>query len=236
MVYALSLDFDLDRLFDILVWAPEEVARDLSAALGQKLQAPRSVELAEPVRVGVRARLGPPKRGLQDTFVPLICHEVLPPSEPTLSGLADPLTVVITRQEVEAADVTSTLDVLNGWIRGSNRPVELSGQLMLAIDGYDDDARELWQIPEVRCYIYELDQRFPYWFFFANPHSDTLKVVAFCLTRTTSVRPGLTQIDPSSMGAFLARHFEALNVLCEKWNLPDSRNQELCEAVLQSLS
>jgi hypothetical protein len=37
---------------------------------------------------------------------------------------------------------------LNGTVR--NRT---SGVVHLAIDGFDDDPRELWQVPEVRAYI-----------------------------------------------------------------------------------
>jgi hypothetical protein len=49
-------------------------------------------------------------------------------------------------------------DTLNGALKHLNTTVRTgtTGDIHLAIDGYDDDPRELWQIPEVKDYIRRL--------------------------------------------------------------------------------
>lgn len=49
--------------------------------------------------------------------------------------------------------------------------VELEGHFIpsLTISGYDDDSRELFEIPEVCRYLRGLDHEWPFWFFFLIP-------------------------------------------------------------------
>lgn len=39
-------------------------------------------------------------------------------------------------------------------------------RISISFEGYNEDNRELDEIPEVRDFIYELDDKFPYWLFF----------------------------------------------------------------------
>ena len=51
----------------------------------------------------------------------------------------------------------------------------------LAFAGYDEDARELYEIDEVRSFVLKLDEGFPYWFFFMSKSGGGLAVLAYCL-------------------------------------------------------
>lgn len=49
--------------------------------------------------------------------------------------------------------LANVLKHLNGTVRTSTRA---DARIHLALDGYDDDSRELWEIPEVKNYIRRL--------------------------------------------------------------------------------
>ena len=92
----------------------------------------------------------------------------------------------------------------------------LRGKLIFEIDGYLDDTRELYVIPEVREWMAVLDCAFPYWFYFMNvgPQS-TLSFVVRSLCRYEGV-PGDSVIPPDELQRFIIAHFAAMNVLASK--------------------
>src|SRR3989337_1694677 len=89
------------------------------------------------------------------------------------------------------------------------------GRLLFGISGYDDDPRELYQIPEVRLWMRELDFMFPYWFYFLVRKPATMEFVTFSLCDYVETPSG-AQIKPDVLAEFVSTHFAAMNKLCEK--------------------
>jgi hypothetical protein len=57
----------------------------------------------------------------------------------------------------------------------------------IAFRGYDADSRELCEIPDVRRFVANLDESFPYWLYFLSREHPGLQALAFrflppCLT------------------------------------------------------
>lgn len=233
--YALSLDFDQSQLEAVLSHAPTTVARGVRRELSRDPNSPRSLDFAQAIRVGVRARLGRLQRSQTEDFVPLVCQQVLP----GLSGAAaprapaDPLIVSVQREAVVRRRINEALTTLRGWVETSKRPQDLRGRLQLAFDGYDADRRELWTIPEVRDFVRLLDEEFPFWFYLADLQSDVLKVIALCLCRVSSPRPEATVIHQEDFAAFLEQHFGAMNQLLEHWQLNEVENESVSQEVIE---
>lgn len=76
-VCALSLDFNGHQLNDILSRATARVATFIRAELARDPASPRTIDLDGEVPFGVRARLGQLQEGARETFVPLVCQEIL---------------------------------------------------------------------------------------------------------------------------------------------------------------
>ena len=93
------------------------------------------------------------------------------------------------------------------------------GRLILVIDSYDDDQRELYMIPELREWMREVDREFPYWLFFMDlgPRS-TLAFVTFarCQYERTS---GGSFIQDQELKRFLVTRFAAMNQLAIRLNI-----------------
>ena len=124
----------------------------------------------------------------------------------------DTLVLTRSREEVEAGDIAHAAAMLDKLLNPSTA-TRAKGKLILAITGYDDDPRDLWEIPEVRAWMQALNRQFPFWFYFMDlgPRS-TLGMIAFCLCHWEKV-PGGKLIPPEDLQRFLATHFAAMNRL-----------------------
>jgi hypothetical protein len=106
--------------------------------------------------------------------------------------------------------------------------------VVLFFEGYDDDPRNDYDIPEIRRYAQALDKAFPYWFYFADPQQITLKVLCLCLCRVVKV-PGGSAPHKDDFKQFLYSHFAALNHLCDEFQLDDEINVQVTNEALAQL-
>ena len=57
---------------------------------------------------------------------------------------------------------------------------ELMNRFMFGIEGWDDDPREIHMIPETRRFYSAFHDAWPYWLFFCNLDTDTLRGMTMC--------------------------------------------------------
>jgi hypothetical protein len=98
------------------------------------------------------------------------------------------------------------------------------GKVEIMFSGYDDDPRELFEIPEVRAYVAALDAVLPDLLFFARTEKPTHTLSTFALSQIDvkwvkhhPTRGGRKQVlfEVRQMGDFLDRHTPSLNELTE---------------------
>lgn len=105
-----------------------------------------------------------------------------------------PHVIVFARADVEACDMThyarmiARLDTELG--RSSFRQA-----VCLAFHGYDDDPRELFEVPEVLRFVDELVDLLPWGYFLAPGHGG-LRLLLLCLARAEWDSAGVARIDP----------------------------------------
>ena len=71
-------------------------------------------------------------------------------------GVTEPVVLMISRRQVEAFDVGSVMTNLKPFLATREDAWLYRGQMTLVVDGYNDDPRELVDIPEVRALLQEL--------------------------------------------------------------------------------
>ncbi len=147
-------------------------------------------------------------------------------------AIQEPVFLALSRQQVESGDTQEPIDFLQHLVSSADTALEFMGRVSLIVDGYNDDARELFEVPEVRHYIKALDDQWAYWFFFLSQADDSIKILESCLCDTIEVIPGVASVDLEQMERSLARHFTAINRLCEALAIPDEINQEISEGVI----
>ena len=89
-------------------------------------------------------------------------------SPPDISQQSDYIVLQISQEAIQNCDTSEYVTLLHG-ITGSLQSFEAAFQrYVFLISGYDDDPRELYQIPEVVSFIKDLNSKLPFWLYFVN--------------------------------------------------------------------
>ena len=78
----------------------------------------------------------------------------------------DALLLIVSRRDVETGDITDILRSLSHLISATEIARLYRERVDISFEGYEDDRRELWEIPEVRAFVHKVDDKFPYWLYF----------------------------------------------------------------------
>lgn len=149
--------------------------------------------------------------------------------EGDILSVADALTYFASREQVESSEIN---DALHFFVRllEPGTAQRFKSRVLFGISGYDEDPRELHQVPEVRSWMRELDLVFPYWFYFLARVPATMHFVAFSLCDYVQTPRG-DHIKPEVLADFVVRHFAAMNELCEKLGEPEEEIQKLSKEI-----
>jgi hypothetical protein len=148
----------------------------------------------------------------------------------------DTIVLVVSRDEVESLDLSGCLGVLDSLIESGEKAMRFRDQVFFGVDGYNDDPRELFEIPEVRTFVRELDAKWPYWFFFLSKADDTLKMIMFSLCQYQRAGGGLIRYHPKDLKLFLYKHFDALNRIFDRFDFDKALNKEMSELIFDYFS
>ena len=89
-------------------------------------------------------------------------------SPPDNSQQSDYTVLQISQEAIQNCDTSEYVTQLHG-ITDSLQSFEAAFQrYVFLISGYDDDPRELYQIPEVVSFIKDLNSKLPFWLYFVN--------------------------------------------------------------------
>jgi hypothetical protein len=115
----------------------------------------------------------------------------------------------------------------------------MMNNIVLCLEGYDDDPREIHSIPEVRRFYAAFHAAWPYWLYFCNLDQDGLKaMVAACLHTFTAVKvdgqPNVgVQCDPMELVYFIGRDFAHMNMVCERAGMFEDRIEQRTRVVFE---
>jgi len=89
-------------------------------------------------------------------------------SPPDISQQSDYTVLQISQEAIQNCDTSEYVTLLHG-ATGSLQSFEVAFQkYVFLISGYDEDSRELYQIPEVVSFIKDLNSKLPFWLYFIN--------------------------------------------------------------------
>lgn len=128
-------------------------------------------------------------------------------------GVQEPVVLLISRREVEQADLPSVLSRLKVFLATREDAWRYRGQMTLVVDGYNDDPRELIDIPEVRSLLRRLEAEWPYWAFFFNQVDDSIKLLLSCVAGSRYLGRGAVEMDADLVAGAMARAFGGLGKL-----------------------
>lgn len=155
------------------------------------------------------------------------------------------IVMAIDRKEVENLDTSKIRDSFDRLRSTKELAFEAQGKVEFVFLGYKQDRRALFEIPEVRAYIYQLDRQLPELFFFARTKkpSDTLTTFLFCQAQVSRVavqRPeGMMinfQVKQEDLADFLIRHFPELNSMTRWVGMNADENRVITNSILECLN
>jgi hypothetical protein len=130
--------------------------------------------------------------------------------------------IIVYRRDVERADCTPLLRRLRQEISTPSRMRAAFGRVAVLFDGYGNDARPLWDVPEVRAFVAAVDADFPHWCFVADLKSPTLHLVAACLFTIGTPVEGAVKLDTPRLKSFIERGAHDTLLLCSECGIDES--------------
>jgi len=154
-----------------------------------------------------------------------------------MSEAVEPIIIVVTRSEVERRDTSIVMKPLGDLMRSPERARSFRERIDIAIDGYNEDPRELFEIDEVRAFVRELDGHFPYWLYFLSKEYTGLQCVTLCLLPPFLTREGKQKHFPAKLQEILEKRWQpALEKICSFAGVPESELLEIIERSARYLS
>ncbi len=134
------------------------------------------------------------------------------------------------RSKVERGDFKNFMSLYALDKLPEGRPLrDMMNSFAFAIDGWDDDEREIHTIPEIRRFYTAFHDAWPYWLYFCNLDTDILRsMMLCCLPAITSLKvEGQVEVavscDPLAMLGFLKRDLMPMNQMCEQAGMFEDR-------------
>ncbi len=148
----------------------------------------------------------------------------------------DLVAIVIDRRDVEAYDPEPTLAVLRNLMRSPQTIPRLRESVVVAFDGYDHTAEELWEIGPVRECVQALDVEFPCWLYFLTRNGPGLNCVARCFLLPFLTEAGRRRHHGPALAHLLeTRWLPAMNQMASAGGWVEVDIMDLTNSALQYL-
>lgn len=107
------------------------------------------------------------------------------------------LVCVISGHDIKLRNIEDTLGVLRKLSASRASAYAWRGKLVLSVSGYDNDPRELAEIPSVREHFAAINAVWPYWLWFIARNHEQISLVQSLLTKVHAIirRDGLLILD-----------------------------------------
>lgn len=148
--------------------------------------------------------------------------------------MIEPLIIIVSKDEVLSEDVEPALGTLKRLTESSEAARLYREKVDIAFQGYDDHPEELFEIPEVRNYVYKLDEQFPFWLYFLSKKHLGLQALLLCFLPPYLKEEAKKKIFPERINDLLTkRWFPALNHIGEFVGMSDHENEAITERTIQ---
>jgi hypothetical protein len=145
-----------------------------------------------------------------------------------MKPVADPLCVVVPRDEVRRQDIKPALSTLKKLIASPEVARAYRERVDIAFDGYKDDLRELEEIKEVRDYVRKLDAKFPFWLFFLAKNRQGIKRIVSCRLLPFLTDEGKAEHHSRQLEQLLLkRWFPAMSIVAQFAGLSEKEIEDM---------
>ena len=149
------------------------------------------------------------------------------------------LVLTVSRQEIESGNVSSILERLHVVAESRESALRYRECLVLHVDGYDSDTRELPEIPEVRAFFAKLSHQWPHWLWFLHRNVGAIPLLLALLCQVqihrSQGRFGTEFVDHAEMIAVVNDLFHRGNALFYAFGITAAEAQASAESAVNEL-
>lgn len=150
--------------------------------------------------------------------------------------------IAISKNEVDTLNYNVILEFIERLSGNGDLLFKSANILDIFFAEYDEDSREIFQIPEIMNWLkYSIDIGIP-WFYFLNTTTRNsglhLLITAYCSITNVSFngKQYMINYSPEDMQNFLEKNFDNLNKFMDTHHLSDKLNEEVSERITNYLS
>ena len=126
----------------------------------------------------------------------------------------DFVTLDFDRDDIEAGDTSDVMTVLMQLLE-RDAATKFCERVDVCCTGYAFDPRELWEIPEIRDFVYKVDQEFPFWCYFLSRKAEGLLWLTYCLYPLAVTQEEKKRLWPSAIAKYIEdRGIPSMNAIC----------------------
>lgn len=217
------------------VWALFDVEKTEGTATGWKTYVPKANVLSADSKHQIERVLGE----AVDYTEELEHHWAIN----SLVSFSDSIYYVVDYDDIESMRVENVASFFKRIRNNESLLIKMQGRIDLLINGYDEDSRELWEIPKVREWYRMVDPIIREWFYFFSSATarSQLLMYACCMCETRRADPPQhdSQIQVIVNSEQLARivelNFFRLNTLLDYLGIGEEQNKRISLSVMESL-
>lgn len=119
---------------------------------------------------------------------------------------------------------------------------EMMNTVTFTVDGFDNDPREIYSIPEIRSFYAAFHAAWPYWLYFCNLDSEEFHMMVLCcLPSIAAVKldqnPRVNvEYDALELLRFISADFVHMNLMCDRGGMFELGIYERTKAVFEYFS
>jgi hypothetical protein len=152
-------------------------------------------------------------------------------------------TYIVHKEAILACEFKGIRGAIDRLSRNREALIKNRGTLEVLISGFDDDPREVYEIPEIRNWYSESIRIGIPWFYFLGNHFDgmglNVLLLAYCDVVVKYKESGNTCveiIDTKRVVQWLKQNFHNLNQFASDKNIPDEINMEMSQQAYMIVS
>lgn len=153
-----------------------------------------------------------------------------------VKGLKDQLGLVILmipRELIEEGNVMPIASGMLDMVSTREKSIAFRQRVDILVDGYDDDPRALWKVPQAQAFFRRLFAECPFVMLLAHPNGALLKLLAACWIYDEI---GMTEeVQQQRMQDFLILAFRGLNRLNHTVMLSEEQNRQICSSAVSAI-
>lgn len=146
----------------------------------------------------------------------------------------------ISRREIQSGNISSALERLQMLVDDRDAIINYRESLAIMVAGYNNDQRELAEIPEVRAFFAKLSAQWPHWFWMLARGMGGISLLLSLLCSVKIHRAenqsGLEFLDEQEMGARINDLLNRSFALCNTFGITEDEFEASMHSGLSELA